>query len=251
MADEALHHLPPFVRPRFLGGPYDGSVQAKEALPTHEGHSIWNRFCPDRTHHACGSEAASSGAKSVLRDVVRWHLRYHRRPRFVTKTPRNALRMPFFQAIFPDVKFIHLVRDGRAVAASILKMRRKMYGTLHHWWGARPPGWHDIQTEPPTVQAAWMWNTFLDTIDRDADLLPQDAVYTLHYEQLTRTPRATLRELFQAVGVAPERFLHSEYDAVLSKIHPPHEGWREQLTDPQKSLLSTIRPNLRAHGYLE
>jgi len=251
VADEVLHHLPPFVRPRFLRGPYDGSVQAAGVLPTHEGHSIWNRFCPRRPHHACRSDAVSPPARSVLRDVVRWHLRYHRRPRFVTKTPRNALRMPFFQAIFPDVQFIHLVRDGRAVAASILKMRRKMYGTVHHWWGARPPGWQDVQADPPIIQAAWMWSSFLETIDQDAARLPHDSVYTLRYEQLTRRPRETMRALFQAVGVAPERFLHSEYDAVVSKIRPPHEGWREQLTDTQKSLLSTIRPKLRAYGYLE
>jgi hypothetical protein len=169
----------------------------------------------------------------------------------VTKTPRNALRMPFFQAIFPDVQFIHLVRDGRAVAASILKMRRKMYGTVHHWWGARPPGWQDVQADPPIIQAAWMWSSFLETIDRDAARLPHGSVYTLRYEQLTRTPRETLRELFQAVGVAPERWVQTGYDAVLSTIHPPHEGWREQLTETQKSLLSTIRPKLRAYGYLE
>jgi hypothetical protein len=247
--DRVLHRCPTTVVPSFLQGPYDGALTAPTVLPTHEGHSIWNRFCRDQPHHACTAEDVTPPARADLPDVVRWHLRYHRRPRFVSKTPRNALRMPFFQAVFPDARFIHLVRDGRAVAASILKMRRTMHGSLEHWWGARPPGWREVRAEPPMAQAAWMWTTFLDTIAHSGARLPENAIHTVHYEQLTQHPRETLTDLFETVGLDPERFFRTEHARLLHEIRPPHEAWRDQLSPAQKKHLNVLTPTLRAYGY--
>jgi len=41
--------------------------------------------------------------------------------RFAEKCPRHALVVPFLAEAFPDATFIHVVRDGRAVASSLLK----------------------------------------------------------------------------------------------------------------------------------
>ena len=35
------------------------------------------------------------------------------RVRMLEKTPKNALRVPFFDAIWPDAHFIYLYRDAR------------------------------------------------------------------------------------------------------------------------------------------
>lgn len=37
------------------------------------------------------------------------------------KTPANCLRLPFIREVFPDARYIHLVRDGRAVVRSAMK----------------------------------------------------------------------------------------------------------------------------------
>ena len=55
---------------------------------------------------------------------------------WVDHTPRNIKAIDALFAIFPEAKFIHIVRDGRAVAASVM---RKDWGpnTLigaAHWW---------------------------------------------------------------------------------------------------------------------
>ena len=42
------------------------------------------------------------------------------RSRFVDKTLLNCFRVRLLNAIFPDAKFVHIIRDGRAVAFSIL-----------------------------------------------------------------------------------------------------------------------------------
>ena len=37
------------------------------------------------------------------------------------KSPRNSLKIPFVRKIFPEAKFIHIVRDGRDTSLSINK----------------------------------------------------------------------------------------------------------------------------------
>jgi hypothetical protein len=48
-----------------------------------------------------------------------------KRPRFINKNMQNCVRVRLLHKIFPDAKFIHIIRDGRAVAFSILKKREK------------------------------------------------------------------------------------------------------------------------------
>ncbi|MFO7608153.1 MAG: sulfotransferase, partial [Candidatus Krumholzibacteriia bacterium] len=45
--------------------------------------------------------------------------------RVVEKTVGNTLRVPFVDRVFPDAVYIHLVRDGRDVAASARVQWRK------------------------------------------------------------------------------------------------------------------------------
>lgn len=45
-------------------------------------------------------------------------LRESGKSRFMEKTPSNCFRLPFIFEIFPDAKFVHILRDGRDVAAS-------------------------------------------------------------------------------------------------------------------------------------
>ncbi len=46
------------------------------------------------------------------------------RSRFAEKTPSNCLRIPFIHALYPDCKMIHIIRDGRDVVDSTLKIQR-------------------------------------------------------------------------------------------------------------------------------
>lgn len=247
--EEVVMRLPPRLVPPFLRGPHDGSLEISGLPETREGHSIWNRYCPDRDHHACTADAATPAVREGLRDVLRWHLSYHDRPRFLSKTPRSGLRIPFFHAVFPDAQFLHIVRDGRAVAASILKRRRADHGSIHEWWGARPPGWQDVRSRPPIRQAAWMWTTFLETIEREGRKLPDGSMHRVRYEDFTRAPEATLREIFDWAGLAPGAFFHSDAPRHLRKIHRPPTTWQDRLTGDQRAHLDVLEPMLHHYGY--
>ena len=62
-------------------------------------------------------------------------------PRLLEKTPKNALRIPFLAAAFPEARFIFLHRDPRQNLASIIEAwqsgRFITYPDLPSWQG--PP----------------------------------------------------------------------------------------------------------------
>jgi hypothetical protein len=170
----------------------------------------------------------------------------------VWKTPRNAFRLRFLHAVFPEAYVIHLVRDGRAVAASILKRRRHDLGDPQAWWGARPPGWREMRSVPPIQQAAWTWTESLKQIRADAPLFPEDHVLELRYETLVTAPEPALRRLFTCANLAPESFFTPETRRQIQQLHPPRHTWKTQLSDEQRALLEdTLRDELERYGYVE
>ena len=249
-AESILHRTPNALLPPLFRGPYDGSLGLPTTFETHEGHSIWHRALPDAPNHLATEAAATPKGKAYLRAVVEWHCRYHDRPRLVWKTPRNVFRLRFLHAVFPEAYVVHLVRDGRAVAASILKRRRHDRQSVDEWWGVRPPKWKTTLSEPPITQAAWTWTQCLDRVRTDAVLFPDDHVLEMRYEALTTQPEAELRRLFSFVGLAPDRFFTPDNQGQLRAIRAPRPTWTSRLDDHQQSLLrDALAPTLQAYGY--
>lgn len=81
--------------------------------------------------------------------------------------------------LWPDARFIHLVRDGREVAAA--NVRRREAGNL----------WHGIAD---WVEAEALW-------DRMSHKLPAERQFTLKYEMLASEPEYELRRLCEFLRV--------------------------------------------------
>ena len=105
----------------------------------------------------------------------------------VEKTPLNLLAFKDLAILFPEAKFIHVVRDGRDVVASLLQR-----------------DWRDPQTGAPFAHvtdaraAAGYWSG-LAGIGRQAELTidnPQ-RFHVLPYERLVNKPAQTLHALFE------------------------------------------------------
>jgi hypothetical protein len=56
-----------------------------------------------------------------VRAFYRLYAAKHGKVRFGDKTPLYALEMPAIQRLLPEVRFIHVIRDGRDVALSLQK----------------------------------------------------------------------------------------------------------------------------------
>jgi len=110
------------------------------------------------------------------------------------KTPRYTFRLPLLGRIFPDAKFIHVVRDGRDVVTS----------TCHHAYRAGHRGVID-QSRPEyfsyTAQSAKVWADNVRAAEGFGEKNP-DRYYRVKYEAMHHDPENTLTSLFEFLGVS-------------------------------------------------
>jgi hypothetical protein len=137
--------------------------------------------------------------------------------RVVDKYPEQVFRLPFVRQIFPDAKFIFLVRNGWDTCKSIEQWSQRL-GTqvkdeTHDWWGVNDRKWHLlvdllVAKDPELGQFTDEIKTFTAHSDRSAvewiltmkeglhwlKELP-DCVYRVNYEDLVTNSQVILKEL--------------------------------------------------------
>jgi hypothetical protein len=91
------------------------------------------------------------------------------------KTPDYARNLPTLHALFPEAKFIHLIRDGRDVQLSAVNWKRKAarFTSLFPSWGK----------EPVATAAAW-WEWHVRQARESGRLLGPGLYCEVHYEAL-------------------------------------------------------------------
>ncbi len=112
--------------------------------------------------------------------------------RWGEKTPVNILHFAELAEVFPDGRFIHVVRDGRDVTCSLVTMD----------WN-RPGGTEKLEFVQNMSNAAAYWNQAVRS-GLHAATLPKLAgrILLVRYEQLVNNAEATLREVLNFVGEA-------------------------------------------------
>jgi hypothetical protein len=133
------------------------------------------------------------------------------KPRWGDKTPRYRYFIPQLHRVFPDAKFIHVLRDGRDTALSAW---RAPFGPKT--WAAAVYDWRD------SVRSAW----------NGQRCLPRESLLEVRYEDLLVNPAAVLTRVCS--------FLQEEYhpamlqfSEVASKEVPAWEaGWHAKLQKP-------------------
>jgi len=129
--------------------------------------------------------------------------------RLLEKTPKNALRVPFLAAAYPDATFIYLHRDPLPTVSSMLdawKSRKFVtYPQLPGWHGGPwslllTPGWRNLVGMPLAEVAARQWATthamLLDALEQ---LEPQQWCVASH-ERLLADPDGEARRLAELMG---------------------------------------------------
>lgn len=83
--------------------------------------------------------------------------------------------------MYPNAKFIHIIRDGRSIAVSYKELMQKDMKSKYS--PNLPTKIKDIATE---------WTTNISTIEKSFEKLATDNILTIRYEDLVLTPEITL-----------------------------------------------------------
>jgi hypothetical protein len=248
-----------------IAAPRSGSTLLFETLATSEqlytlggeGHELIEGL-PDLQPGAPGvdSNRLDAGhvtplvAERIVAHMLREARDAHSQPpadtatvRFLEKTPKNALRVPFLNAIFPDARFIVLWRDPRENLGSIIDAWRsgrwKTYNGLPGfdgpWSLLLPPGWRALNGRPLEEIAAFQWDSTYRIVLDDLSALARERWTTVSYGELLGDSAATIRRLCAFAGIEFDRSLaqHLTRPLPLSRytLAPPApDKWRRHET---------------------
>jgi len=161
--------------------------------------------------------------------------------RWAEKTPRNILFMDQLLAVFPRMKLINVIRDGRDVVSSMLQ---------HGFWPvASTPEYPETLRfcgEMSFEKAVDYWVAWMKIAHEKAAEMPPGSYLEIRLEDLVAEPRTTLEQVLDFVGT-PFHEAPLAYDLGRSHIG----RWKKDLTpDQAEKTLGTAGPMLEKCGYL-
>jgi hypothetical protein len=156
--------------------------------------------------------------------------------RMLEKTPKNALRVPFFDAAWPECEFVFLYRDVRETFASMAEAWGsggfRTYPRLPGWTGPPwsmllVPGWRDLIGLPLAEVIARQWATAMDILVDDLSALAPGRVHAIDYDKLRRDPQASIDRLASRLGFAWDVTLESQLPLSAHTVsRPAPDKWR-------------------------
>jgi hypothetical protein len=195
-----------------------GKQDADDAADLIIDHKRWGDFHLD-------GEALRARVRGLdpvtAADAIRaFYLTYAEREgkhRYGDKTPGYIKEMNRIQRVLPEARFIHIIRDGRDVSLSHLRMN----------WG------------PETYEeSARLWRNRIRRAQRMARNV--DHYMEVHFEDLVADTEGTLRKVCD--------FIELEFDPVMLDYHERAEG---RLQEKARELPRKNRPNQPAEARME
>lgn len=156
------------------------------------------------------------------------------------KNPRGYILWPYFHEVYPQAKFIHVVRDGRDMAFSKNNTQLEKYGMYY-----LPP---ELDTAPLPVRLIACWSAINLSAARLGQEKLKDNYLLVRFEDMCNHPNQTVEQINDFLGIPKNETAFTRAAAGIKR--PDSIGrWRSQDPDLLPELLSHGRPGLEYFGY--
>jgi omega-hydroxy-beta-dihydromenaquinone-9 sulfotransferase len=219
-----------------------------------EGYPFWE-------HHCKGFSAPYRDLVAAdVTDKTKKHVS-HTMARILTEKRNRLLlkvtgwpRISFLSEVFEDARFIHVMRDGRAVANSMLDVYfwQGWKGPQNWAWGELLPDqkkeW-DQHGQSFVALAAIQWKILMDAMEEAKKTVSSERFLEIRYENLCADPLAQ----FQKVTQFCELEWTDSFKRQLGKYQPKNSNdkFKYDLTPKQQRDLEEVLGNyLTRYGYI-
>jgi hypothetical protein len=222
-----------------------------------EGYPLWRRYLGDRFLYDTLIDASpTESERTEVRSLVRKMIRYQGKDRFATKITGPG-RIGFLSSIFPDAYFLHVIRDGRAVARSLLHVEF-WRGT----WREANVAWHGALDEhdtdrlrecggSPLALAALQWRGLIRGTRIEAKRLASGRYAEIRYEDFIGDPHQAIDEMGAFCELPPAAEPHEFLDRRVA-IDDMNIQWENEFSASDLELLQRlIGDELEELGYHE
>ncbi|MCA9994270.1 MAG: sulfotransferase [Anaerolineales bacterium] len=222
-----------------------------------EPKALWHVVHPQEDvigHYSLGPAAyrldaqdATSEMKQTAHKLFGAYLALTLAHRLVDKNPELVFRIPFVRALFPDAKFIFIIRNGWNTCASIENWSKErgvaVNDQQHDWWGVDNRKWqlmieqiipHDPDLANVVTEISHLIShtdmAVVEWIVTMREGLMQmkhhaDCIHLVKYEEMIANPRQVLPALLRFCDLSnDETFLaYAEHSLRSAPIHPRFE----------------------------
>lgn len=123
--------------------------------------------------------------------------------RLLEKTPKNCLRVAFLNAVFPDAKFIYLVREPKENISSIMQAWKSkrfvtypdLPGRKGGWSLFLPEAWETLREASLAEIASYQWRTANDNIISSLASIEEPRSMIVNYSEFVSDPKSTLNRI--------------------------------------------------------
>ncbi len=158
--------------------------------------------------------------------VMRGFARSQGKRRWCEKTPQNVQHIESLFRLFPNAQFIHIIRDGRACAAS-----------FHRRWGRTPE------------YTIYRWRKTVSTGRKQGAAMPDAHYLEIRYEELTTDPERWLKACCRFLDIDFEKGASSEerktsFLESIQQIRPRPNRFSNHFDGKRLARLESIAGNL-------
>jgi hypothetical protein len=262
-----------------VGAARSGTKMLRELIKLHprvtgelyEEERVWCYGHKDRMYKRIEASELTESIRMRIRNHFRKKAHKYKGRHVIDKNTHNSLRVDFVKAIFPESPIIHIIRDGRAAAASfrirwqqpldwkyILRERafpikevpyflsRQIRYNWHRYFsgekraklfGVEFDGIDKmLETHSLLEVCGRQWLECVNAILTSSERLSPDEYIEVRYEDIIRDPEHELRRLFDFLEIE-----HLDEVYKLAKRYVRSAGsdkWKRQITSQEIELLN-------------
>lgn len=225
----------------------------RRVLRPSEGIFYWDYLAPGFARATQDLKAVDVHArvkKFARREMARLlTAKRHRLLHKITGWPRTD----YLLAMFPDAKFIHVYRDGRAVAHSFFTVK---------WWdGWRGPSNWICGDLPPAYAKEWeqsgrafitlaaiQWKILMDAYEEAKKNLSSKNYLEFKYEEFTENPCTIFDRVLNFCDLPMDK--RFERFVANLRLESKNDKWRKSLSEQQQALFQkSLAAHLGKYGY--
>ncbi len=249
----------------------------------YEPRTVWVYADPARKHDRFDASDATPRVKRYIRKRFLKFQRTHGNRRIMEKTPSNLLRIPYVDAIFPEAKYVYMVREPLANLSSseirwrtpihmqhtLERLRETPKLQLHFYlgrflydnisvrilkrkhvsvWGVRYPGVYDDLNTLTTEQViAKQWVKCCQQASADLAEIDPARVLRIRYEDFVASPVDQFQEIARHFDIEVTPAIEC---ALRETVDPGRQNkWRRLDEQILRDCLPILHKQMRAEGY--
>jgi hypothetical protein len=168
-------------------------------------------------------------------------LHSRRAGRIVLKSPTHTFRLPTLLELFPNARFVHMVRHPVAVFLSTVRLWKSLYATH----GYQKPCFAGLEE---TVFAKFL--RMHERLQNTRDLVPRGHLIDVKYEDLANSTVEQMEVVYAQLDLGNFQPVRSQIEAYVAD-HADYQPNRYQpTTDQQREIHRRWKPYFERYGYL-